>query len=507
MSAALGLVILVPLAGGLAAIFMEERARRFLAGPAALATGAAVVILATQVWTGGPTGMRLGGWAPPLGIRLYADGFSLFMLLMAAVVAGLVSLYAIGYFRPGRHAGTAHERRLFWPLWFFLWAALNSLFVAADLFSIYVLFELLGLAAIGLVAAPGKGEVLTAAMRYLVAALLGSLLYLMGTALIYAEHGMLDLYLLGEVVTGSRADVLAFSLMAVGLCLKTALFPLHFWLPPAHANASSPVSAVLSALVIKASFFILARLWFEVFREIIPAGAGHLLGVLGCAAILWGSLQAMRQARLKPLIAYSTVAQVGYMFLLFPLTVFTAAEMGGTDAAWLKEAPTATVYQIVSHALVKSTMFLVAGLVVAAVGSDRIRSLRGLSREMPIATFALAIAGMNLIGLPPSSGFVAKFLLIKAALGSGQWWWVPVIVLGGLITAGYIVLMLRHAFEVKGGEVVRTRVRRSMEVIALVLAVLAMLMGFRLDEPLRLLFIGDPFPRMPGVEEVSALGL
>jgi formate hydrogenlyase subunit 3/multisubunit Na+/H+ antiporter MnhD subunit len=240
----------------------------------------------------GPQRYSIGGWDAPLGIELYADGLSVLMLIMAAVVGALVSLYAVGYFSSRKGMSEpeaveqARQRSLFWPLWMFLWAALNALFLSADMFNLYVTLELLGLAAVALVALAGVSAGLTAAMRYLLVSLLGSLSYLLGVALLYAAFATLDLKALGDVMTSGPVTWTAIALITVGLLLKTALFPLHFWLPPAHANAPTPVSALLSALVVKASFYILLRLWFDVFPGTVTPTAAQLLGVLGAAAIV-----------------------------------------------------------------------------------------------------------------------------------------------------------------------------------------------------------------------------
>jgi multicomponent Na+:H+ antiporter subunit D len=495
MSATLAPVILVPLAGAVLGYLLEERMRRYLAGLTALIVLACTALLAAALWNHGPIVYHLGGWAPPLGISLHVDGFSIFMLSMTAIVGCFITFFGVAYYGPNNpEAVSTSEQRLFWPLWFSLWAALNALFVAADIFNTYVIFEVMGLAAIALITLAGKAEALIAAMRYLIAAFLGSMSYLLGVALLYAQYGMLDFSLLGEAVQGSPASRAAFALMVVGLMLKTALFPLHFWLPPAHANASPPVSAILSALVIKGSFFVLVRLWFGVFAGTGLAGAGQILGILGCIAILWGSFEALRQRRLKLLIAHSTVAQVGYIFLLFPLTGILYDSGGEVHAAWLNEASAGVMYQVVSHALAKSAMFLAAGIIIGAYGSDQLQVLSGLSRDLPLTSFTLALAGMSLTGLPPSGGFAAKFLIMKAALLSGQWWWLPVIVLGGLMTAAYVALILRYAFQSAETSADKRPVPQSMEVIALLLAVLSVVIGFRLEEPLELLSVGSPFP-------------
>ena len=332
------LLIVLPLVGAMLCFLFPQRIK-WLGLITAFAITTSVMALAYQVVNQGALRYAVGGWGAPLGINLYVDGLSLLMLLVAAVVGLAISVYSIAYFKSEK---AVH----FWPLWMLLWAALNALFLSADVFNLYISLELMGLAAVALVALAGGANALVAAMRYLLVSLLGSLCYLLGVALLYHSFGTVDIAMLSERMESSPAVWAAMGLMCAGLLLKTALFPLHFWLPSAHASAPAPVSALLSALVVKASFYILLRLWLEVF-PLDSTGLGQLLGALGAAAVIWGGVQALRQTRLKMLIAYSTVSQLGYLFLVFPLASVIAWKAG--------------LYLLLSHAFAKAAMFLAAG--------------------------------------------------------------------------------------------------------------------------------------------------
>jgi formate hydrogenlyase subunit 3/multisubunit Na+/H+ antiporter MnhD subunit len=320
-------------------------------------------------------------------------------------------------------------------------------------------------------------------MRYLLVSLLGSLSYLLGVALLYFAHGTLSLGLLAESVTSSPASFAATTLMTAGLVMKTALFPLHFWLPPAHANAPAPVSAVLSALVVKASFYLLLRLWFQVFTNTVTPSVALLLGILGVAAIFWGSVQALMAQRLKLLVAYSTVAQLGYIFLVFPL-----AQAKGTGfSAWC-----GGLYFILSHACAKAAAFLAAGTVLYGFGHDRIDELAGITQRLPVSMFAFGVAGVSLIGLPPSGGFIGKWLLLNAALAGGQWWWAIVIIIGGLLAAAYVFRFFSRAFSYVEQVPMCRDVPWSMELTALALGLSAMALGIIATQPLAVMQIGAP---------------
>ena len=305
-------VIALPLAGALLTVLAPRRVDA-VGVATGLGTATAALALLWQVATEGPVRYAVGGWAPGLGIALHADGLAVALLVMTALVALAASLYATAYF------SQVSDRARFWPLWLLLWTALNALFLAGDLFNLYVTLELLGLAAVGLTALGGKRAALEAALRYLVVGLVGSMAYLAGVVLIYTAYGTLDLAAVAAAIRPEPAAWTALALMTAGLLLKTALFPLHFWLPPAHANAPAPVSAALSALVVKAAFYLVLRLWLDLFAPVVTSAAANLLGLLGAAAVLWGSWQALRAERLKLVAAYSTVAQIGYLFLFFPL--------------------------------------------------------------------------------------------------------------------------------------------------------------------------------------------
>ncbi|MEG7522925.1 MAG: oxidoreductase [Chromatiales bacterium] len=466
------MAILLPLAGALVCFLWPRRSV-----PLGLVTVIGVVTcvagLGWQVVVLGTQRYAVGGWGAPLGIDLYADGLSLLMLMVTAGVGLGISVYSTGYFERKPSA-------LFWPLWLFLWAALNALFLSADIFNLYVTLELLGLAAVALVALAGGADALTSAMRYLLVSLLGSLFYLLGVALLYHSFGSVDMAILAQRMEPSPAVWAAIGLISAGLLLKTALFPLHFWLPPAHASAPAPVSALLSALVVKASFYILLRLWLEVFPP-GNAALGQLLGLLGAAAVLWGGIQALCQTRLKLLIAYSTVAQLGYFFLAFPL---------GTATAWK-----GTLYLLLSHALAKAAMFMAAGNIMHFGGHDRIADLDRVAHRLPLTVTAFALAGISIIGLPPSGGFIGKWLLLDAALRAGQWWWVVILILGGLLAAAYVFKVIGYAFT-QAGVLHETRtVPITMEWAALALALGAILLGLFAPWPLALMEIGLPFGR------------
>jgi multicomponent Na+:H+ antiporter subunit D len=484
----LGAVVLLPLGGAVLAAVLPVRARQVGIATAAVVLALALVT-AAEVYRSGPLELELAGWGAPLGIDLRADGLSAAMLAMTGVVGVAATVYASG-------SEAAQGRPLFWPLWLALWAGLNSVYVSGDLFNTYVALELVGLSAVALVALGGR-DAFAPALRYLFVAVLGSLAYLLGVALVYAEAGTLDIVEAGERLDGGAAAVTALAAMALGLSLKTALFPLHAWLPEAHSAAPSAVSPILSALVVKASLFVLVRVWFVVLGGDATPAAAQLLGALGTVAVIWGAVLALRQTRLKRVVAYSTVAQVGYLFLLFPLAAPGIGAAAGSTA-WQAAAAgwTGALGLALAHGLAKAAMFMAAGTLALAHGGDRLVDLRGAATRMPMSTMTFALAGVSLAGLPPTFGFVGKWQLLQAGLLSGQWWWLPVLLVGGLLTAAYTVRVLGATTGgPSDGEELPplAHVPRRMELAALSMAALAVALGVTSSGVLELLGVGSAF--------------
>ena len=449
------LAILLPAAGILMSFVLGGRfAERIALGilPFGLALAVAIAVLVGR--SGAPIVYNIAGLPPPLGIALRADGISAVMLVTAAlVIAAAAPLRPRKFCDAGGRERGARSAGVLDHASGDLGGADPSVRRRGPVQS------LCRAGALDLRRGPaglpgGKPETLVAALRYLMFALFGSVFYLLGAALFYGAYGTLDIVLLAERVRPLPAVWLAAGLMTAGLLAKTALFPLHLWLPPAHANAPAAASAVLSGLVVKGSFFLTVRLWFYVLPA-LPAGAvDAVLGTLGSAAILFGSVLALRQERLKLLIAYSTLAQIGYLFLIFPLAF-------GLHS-WTTDGWSGGLMQTLSHAFAKAAMFLSAGLIAELLGHDRIGEFAGAGRAMPATFFALGLGGLSLMGLPPSGGFAAKWLLLRASVAAGQWPWAMVMLAGGLLAAGYVYRILAPALS-DGAPVLKSPPQRSRE--------------------------------------------
>ncbi|MCA3279607.1 MAG: NADH-quinone oxidoreductase subunit J [Roseomonas sp.] len=483
--ALLVLAIALPLGATLLAFVLGgQAASRVARGALWLWLALAVAIVAAVIKQGEPISYHIGGFAPPIGIALAADGLAAAMLLAAAIILVAAGLFGrAAYPAPSWDKG-GRAAYAYWCLLPALAASLAVAFLARDLFSLFVALEMLTFTALALACLDGRPSQFKAELRYLLFALLGSVLYLLGCALFYGAYGTLDIGLLAGNTRADAPTRLAGALMTVGLLAKMAVFPLHLWLPPAHAGAPPAGSALLSGLVVKGAFVLLVRLWFWVLPGPPVAGA-ELLATLGAAAILVGSVVALRQEKLKALIAYSTVAQIGYLFLMFPLLM--AGDPDAATRAWM-----GGMLQATSHALAKAAMFLAAGLIVQSIGEDRVAGLCGAARATPFSVLAIAIGGLSLMGVPPSGGFTAKWMLLRASMDTGQWWWSLVILTGGLLTGGYVYRLVAAALAPAPAGAAPRPVPRIQEGAVLVLALLSMVLGLLPLSMLGMAQIGQP---------------
>lgn len=416
------------------------------------------------------------------------NNLAFLLVLTTTLISLLVAVYALFYFpKHARNLAKPAQPSHFWPLFWLLQAALNTVWLSASLLTAYLALELLTLIAINLVILDRQPQSLVAGRRYLYTALCSSVLLVAGLITLYWNYGTLNFANLSTLLDPTWTTQFALLSITIGLVVKTAIVPFHRWLPQAHGVALVPVSALHAALVTKASFYILARLWLDTGHGLLHIGVAQGLGALGALSIAYGGYQALQQRNVKMLIAYSTVAQLGYLLLLFPLA--TGAHPSAAAAAWQ-----GSMLHLIAHAFAKAAIFLSIGTLVASLGSKQLRALTGTSMHMPVSLMAFGLASVSLMGLPPSGGFNAKWLLLQSALHSGQWHWVAVLLGGSLLTASYIFKLFSLSFLQRPSVQLRPNLQRpssqrsyphhhtpaalGLELTALTLASIAILLGF-----------------------------
>ena len=387
----------------------------------------------------GPFSYYLGAWPPPWGIELMVDHLAVYVLLTISAIAFLVIIYGA---RDLQHEIYSGARHWYYPLYLLLLFALSGMALTNDIFNLFVFMEISNIAACGIISIKPDRRCAEAAFKYLILSTLGSGCFLLAVAILYIITGHLNLEYMAQSLPIALSiypynTLIALSLIVVALGVKAALFPLHVWLPDAHAAAPTPSSAVLSALVIKLYAVVMVKI-FAVFPAELFAVVPVLEIVLLLSALsaLAGSVFAMLQDDIKRMLACSSVAQVGFVFM--GIGFFEGQALIGE------------LLHIFNHAVVKSMLFLAAGLIIYATGIRRISQFKGLGKRLPLPMLAFVVGTMAMVGIPGTSGFVSKWYLALGALEADRHFFVVIILLSSLLNGIYYFPIIITAFF--GGE-------------------------------------------------------
>jgi multicomponent Na+:H+ antiporter subunit D len=405
------------------------------------ATFGGTVALLSQVLDRGTVSYALGGWAPPLGIEYRVGLANGFVLVAVSFVGAVVLTFDT---RAGSSRPTRARRYLYYAAYLLCLAGLLGMAVTGDVFNIFVFLEISSLSSYALISMGEQRRALTAAYSYLIMGTIGATFVLLGIGMLYAMTGTLNLADLAArlpPVAGSRTAVVAFGFLAVGLSIKMAVFPLHQWLPNAYSFAPPKVSAFLAGTAAKVSYWVLVRILFTVFGAGFVFGTLHLerfLIPLSLLGMFVGSLAAIYQDDLRRLLAYSSIAQVGYMTLGISLNN--------------PEGLTGGLVHLFNHGITKSGLFLAVACLAYRLGSFRIDGLAGAGRRAPLAAFAFVVGGLSLIGVPGTAGFVSKWYLVLGALERGWWWLAVMILLSSLLAVAYVWRFVEVAYFREPGQ-------------------------------------------------------
>lgn len=378
----------------------------------------------------------LGGWPPPWGIELYVDYLAAYMLMVLSSISFIILIY--GY-KDLKHELKEEVVGWYYTLYLLLVASMMGMAVTNDLFNLFVFVEISAIASCGIISIKEDRKCIEASFKYLILSALGSGCILLAVAMIYMITGNLNFdYVATEIVGVLHRYpyniLISISLLIVGMGVKSALFPLHVWLPDAHSSAPSPSSAILSGLVIKiyavAMFKLLFRAFPATIYQVVPVL--DIILFLSVLAILFGSIFAMVQEDIKRMLAYSSIAQIGYVFMGIGL-------FGG-------RALVGGLLHIFNHAMMKSMLFLAAGLIIYATGIRNIRELKGIGVRMPLTMGAFAIGAFSMVGIPGTNGFISKWFLALGALDLGRPFYVIIILLSSLLNGIYYFPIVIDAF-------------------------------------------------------------
>ena len=403
---------------------------------------AMALLLVQRVTAGGTLSYAIGAWATPWGIEYRVDMAGALMALIIAAIGAIVMPYA---WRSIQHELHKTHTGLFYTCYLLCLTGLLGIVVTGDVFNLFVFLEISSLSSYVLISLGSTRRALTAAYQYLVMGTIGATFILIGVGLLYMMTGTLNMMDLSQrlpEVADTRTIRVAFAFVTVGVSIKLALFPLHIWLPNAYTFAPSVVSAFIAATATKVGVYVLLRFFFTVFGIRFSFAAmhvGEILMLLAVAAILIASLVAVFQDNVKRMLAYSSVAQIGYIILGISL-----ASTAGVSAGML---------HLFNHALIKGALFLAMGCIFLRLGSVELKDMHGLARQMPWTMAAFVVGGLSLVGIPLTAGFISKWYLVSAVLADGYWPLAVLVLVSSLLALMYIWRVVEAAyFNVPGAE-------------------------------------------------------
>jgi multicomponent Na+:H+ antiporter subunit D len=430
------LVVLVPFLSAPACVLLRHpRAAAALSLVASWVTFALATALLLRVLERGTIRYAIGDWIAPWGIEYRVDPLSALVILLVAGVGAIVIASS-----PRSLANEISRERhyLFHAAYLLATSGLLGIAATGDLFNLFVFLEISSISSYALISLGPTRRALTASFRYLILGTIGATFVVIGIGLAYMATGtlnMLDMAARLGGTSGSRTVLVAFAFLSVGTAIKMALFPLHVWLPDAYAYAPSVVTAFLAATATKVSVYVLLRLVFTVFGsdfafERLPLDA--LLMPFALGGIFIGSTVAIFQRDVKRMLAWSSVAQIGYMTIGISFATVNGLTGG--------------IVHLFNHALIKGGLFLTMACVALRLGSVRIDDLHGLGRRMPLTAFTWVLGGLALIGVPATAGFVTKWYLVAAALETGWWEIAAALLLSSLLAVAYVWRFVEVAY-------------------------------------------------------------
>lgn len=392
----------------------------------------AVGILNTVI-SSGTIHYRLGGWEPPWGIEYVVDHLNALMLVIVSFIGLVVGIYSKRDIEKER----PEKIPQFYTIYTLLVMGLLGITVTGDAFNLYVLLEITSLAGYALIALGEDGAPL-ASFNYLIMGTIGACFYLLGVGYLYIVTGSLNMADLSQLLPNlyhSKAVLVAFAFLMVGVAIKMAFFPLHGWLPDAYTHAPSTVSAFVAGTMTKVGAYVMIRVMFTIFKpyfsiEMLPATA--ILGWVATAAMIYGTVLAIAQKDLKRMLCYIIIAEVGYIVM----GVSVGNRMGFTGA----------VLHIMNDAVMMACLFLVVGAVYYKTGARTIDGYKALFKKMPLSSGSFAIGALSVIGIPPTCGFFSKWYLVLGAIHAQQWLFAAALLMSSLLSAVVFFRVLQNIF-------------------------------------------------------------
>jgi multicomponent Na+:H+ antiporter subunit D len=446
MNPLIPLFVVIPLAGAFLIMILGRFIRDFNKYFASLILLLlAILSIYSLITTGEKVSLyKVGGWEPvnkiPIGIYMVMDGFTVIVLCIINIVGFLSSIYSISYIK--RYTAENY----YYALFCLMVAGMNGVVLSGDLFNIFVFLEISVIAAYALVAFGVEKNELEASFKYQVLGGLASFLILFGIGFIYWKTKTLNIADIREVFsTGYDRSFYLFVqiLILSGFGLKAAIMPFHAWLPDAHSSAPSPISAMLSGVLIKAvGIYVIIRLFFNMFA--ISNGMSILITTLGTLSMVVGVFLAIGQWDIKRLLAYHSISQMGYVVLSVGMGMILISRGSKPEVAALAIA--GGIFHLINHASFKGLLFLNAGAIEYTIGTRDLKEMGGLAKSMPATAATSFIASMSISGIPPFNGFFSKLIIIIAAILGRFYLLALLAVIVSIITLASFLKFQRYAF-------------------------------------------------------------
>ena len=434
----------------------------------------------------GPINYYFGGWIPPLGIEYVYDYLSSFVVL----VINFVALFVIAYSFQPVEKELPRKQTAYYSVVMLLLTGFNGMIITGDLFNLYVFIEISSLASYALIGV-GDKKAPFAAFKYLIIGTIGASFYLLGIGYIYFMSGTLnmnDLYNILPLMSDSPTIIVALILIVVGLGIKMAIFPMHGWLPDSYTHAPSSSSALIAPIGTKVGAYAMIRLLFFVFgleffsQEL---AVSDLIAIFSSAGIIFGSVLAIAQKEMKRMLAYSSVAQIGYIGLGIGL----ANPFGFIGA----------VLHLLNHALMKATLFMVAGSIIMKEGhSDIFKFDDTYRKKYPRTMAAFTVAALSMVGLPPLAGFFSKWYLALGTIENSSWLFLAVILISSLLNAVYFFRILEKVYMKSPDELTtKEKVKRNEIQFSMLMPIVVLAIGLIVLGILNFIIVEHIYKMMP----------
>ncbi len=425
---------------------------------------AASVLIFNAVNLNGVIQYQLGGWAPPMGIVFRIDHLNAFIMILIFFIALTSAIHA----QKSIQKELPDKNTLFWSLFLLLITGLIGIAVTGDLFNLFVFLEVASLTGYALVAV-GDKRATVAGIRYLILGSIGASFYLLGVGYLYIATGTLNMVDLAQLLPGlyhSRTVILGFAFILIGISIKTALFPMHTWLPDAYTFAPSAVSTVVAPLTTKVMAYVLIRVMFTVFE---PTFSTAMLGItdimvwMGTLAILFGALMALSQKDFKRMLSYIIIAEIGYII----------GGIGVANATALKGA----LFHIINDAIMMTCLFMISGQIMYKKDGHQIDNFKGIFKTMPVTAAVFTVGALSVIGVPPTCGFFSKWYLLLGGIQAHQWGFVAALLICTMVNIALFFkifdkTLFTHSQRIEGHKVsMQTTHGQDAPVIMLVPAV------------------------------------